>query len=115
MTQNINVSMINIEWLYHDRHNFVSFCTLLDDLPTTVYDSEFVECLLDQFWSEQQKRIVRWQFYPYMIYAFVSIFFMVLSLSQDIVTVKDDREELIFIIMGSTVLVLWANQVKNEI
>ena len=40
---------------------------------------------------------------------------MVLSLAQDVVTVKDEREELIFIILGSITLVLWANQVKNEI
>ena len=107
--------MINVEWLYRDRHNFVSFATLLEELPSSVYASEFIEVLLDQFWSEQQKKIVRWQFYPYIVYAFVAIFFMVLSLRDDVVTVKGEREELIFIILGSITLVLWANQVKNEI
>lgn len=115
VTQTIKVKMINVDWLYRDKHNFVSFATLLEELPSTVYASEFIEVLLDQFWSEQQTRIKRWQFYPYLIYAFVAIWFMVLSLTEDVVTVKDEREELIFIILGSITLVLWANQVKNEI
>jgi hypothetical protein len=115
VTQNVTVKMINLEWLYRDRHNFVSFCTLLEDLPSSVYASEFVESLLDQFWIEQKKTILRWQFYPYLIYMAVSIFFMVLALREDVVVVKDHREELIFIILGSLTLVLWANQVKNEI
>ena len=43
----IKVRMINLEWLYRDNRNFVSFCTTLDDLPGPVYSSEFISCILD--------------------------------------------------------------------
>jgi len=52
VTRAIKVRTINLEWLYRDRRNFVSFCTMLEGLPSQVYASEFVECLLDQYWSE---------------------------------------------------------------
>ena len=47
VTQTIKVKMINVDWLYRDKHNFVSFATLLEELPSTVYASEFIEVLLD--------------------------------------------------------------------
>lgn len=49
----IKVRMINLEWLYRDNRNFVSFCTTLDDLPGPVYSSEFISCILDQYWKPQ--------------------------------------------------------------
>ena len=52
VTRAIKVRMINLEWLYRDRRNFVSFCTMLEGLPSPVYASEFVECLLDQYWDD---------------------------------------------------------------
>ena len=49
---------MSLEWLYRDRLNFISFCTMLEYLPNPVYSSELVECLLDQYWKFVQKRIV---------------------------------------------------------
>ena len=40
---------------------------------------------------------------------------MVLALQDETMTVKNETEWLIFVILGSTTLVLWANQVKSEI
>lgn len=52
VTQTVKVRQINLEWFYRDRSNFVSFCTMLEGLPSAVYGSEFIECLLDQLWTE---------------------------------------------------------------
>ena len=30
----INVRVLNLEWLYRDRKNFVAFCTMLQGLPS---------------------------------------------------------------------------------
>ena len=49
---------MSLEWLYRDRLNFISFCTMLENLPNPVYSSELVECLLDQYWKHEQCRIV---------------------------------------------------------
>ena len=55
ITRQVKVRTVNLEWLYQNRLNFVSFCTMLEDLPSSVYASEFVECLLDQYWDDLQR------------------------------------------------------------
>ena len=47
ITRRVKVVTMDIEWLYRDKANFVAFCTLLEDLPSAVYSSEFLQCILD--------------------------------------------------------------------
>lgn len=47
ITRQVKVRTMNLEWLYRDRLNFINFCTMLEDLPSPVYSSEFIACLLD--------------------------------------------------------------------
>ena len=54
----VKVRTMSLEWLYRNRLNFISFCTMLENLPNPVYSSELVECLLDQYWKHEQCRIV---------------------------------------------------------
>ena len=76
----INVRVHNLGWLYSDRKNFASFCTILQGLPSQVYASEFVECLLDQYWDDTQWHIVKYYFIPNTIFATVTILFFQVAL-----------------------------------
>lgn len=47
----ITVRLIDLGWFFRDKKNFIAFSLNLIDLPKAVYASNFVRCILDQFWS----------------------------------------------------------------
>ena len=47
----IKVSLLDLDWYFRDRRNFVAFSKLLQYLPKSVYSSELVVCVLDRFWD----------------------------------------------------------------
>ena len=48
----VTMRYVDMEWFFADRKNFVAFESMLLGLPNSVYTSEFMNCLLDQFWKE---------------------------------------------------------------
>ena len=51
----IKVSLLDLDWYFRDRRNFVAFSKLLQYLPKSVYSSELVVCVLDRFWDINKK------------------------------------------------------------
>jgi len=47
----VNVRLLDMSWFFRDRKNFVAFSIMLQKLPSNVYSSLLLDCLLDQFWK----------------------------------------------------------------
>lgn len=61
---------------------------MLQNLPSKVYESIFVESLLDQFWTETQMHIIKYQFAPYLTFVTFSLWYYVNALDRR--TATDD-------------------------
>ena len=79
----ISVRVLDMQWFYTNNHNFVAFSRQLEDMPNSLYSSEFIECLLEENWDALQKTIIIKLFIPYLLYAFSSTFYMKLALAVD--------------------------------
>ena len=86
---------------------------MLLGLPNSVYSSQFMTCLLNQFWSQTQRKIIVWQFLPYCAYIFCSVIYMYDTLLP--------REEpmsdwLVFLnkLLGVVTLGTWAINLRIE-
>lgn len=73
--------MIDLGWLFKARNNFLQIAPFLGSLPDSLYETEFIEKLFDEFWEGWQKTIVYWMLIPYALFLVVSILFMKLTLS----------------------------------
>lgn len=47
----VKVTMLNMGWFFSEKKNFISFSKLLPGLPNRVFQSLFIESLLDRFWE----------------------------------------------------------------
>ena len=66
--------MLDLQWLYADG---VSFNDFADFLKTkTIIMTDFSRVMLDSFWSNYKDRIFWRIFVPYMIYLFLTIYYM---------------------------------------
>ena len=54
----VHVEYIDMRWFYKDRKNFISFVTLLQEMPGSFFTSKFTKALLDQYWDESQKKLM---------------------------------------------------------
>ena len=54
----VHVEYIDMRWFYKDRKNFISFVTLLQEMPGSFFTSKFTKAILDQYWDESQKKIM---------------------------------------------------------
>ena len=81
-TRAITVRVLNLEWFYRDKKNFSAFTTLFDGLPNQVYSSEFLTCLLDQFWEKEKDKILKRRFVPYLLFLIFSTTFMYAALRE---------------------------------
>ena len=101
---------MDLSWFYADRKNFVAFVPYLQGVPSSVYNSEFVSCLLDQNWQDLRDEIKLKFFLPYLIYAFSSIVYMKLALEQD-----EDSNSVGLSIFCFVVLCFWVSQAYIEV
>ena len=89
---------------------------MLKELPGNVYSSEFLECILDLFWENTQKRIILTQFAPYIAFVSAAITYMVYHLKdRKIEGDITDGSQVLILIHGFAVLVLLINQLRLEV
>ena len=56
--QQVDVTMVNINWLLADGHNFVDFVRILKDASSEqIYQAELLNILLEEFWEENFQQI----------------------------------------------------------
>ena len=48
----IEVKICEMHWFYEDQFTFIDFVELLQEMPSSVYCSDFVQYLLDQNWEQ---------------------------------------------------------------
>ena len=59
LNQEIIVEMLDLRWFYAMRKNFVAFSTVLASMPVNFYSSKFTILMLDYFWDETQRMILK--------------------------------------------------------
>lgn len=64
----IKVGMVEVGWFFNKRKNFIAFSKVLQNLPDKVYTSKLLNGLLDRYWKETKKKIIKEQFLPYFAY-----------------------------------------------
>ena len=69
-------------WFYEGKKNFVAFAELIQDMPSSVYSSEFVNALLDENWERVKGDEIKWKYFTaYLLYAICSIVYMKLAIA----------------------------------
>ncbi len=69
----VAVRMIEMPWLFVDKRNFVSLTPFLLNMPNKLYNSLFLETLLNRYWDETQTEMIYKQFLPFFSFAVMSI------------------------------------------
>lgn len=91
----VTVKMIDIDWIMKDKMRFLGITQILDQSPNySVYVSDFVVQLLNEFWKENFTKIRNTQLYPYVGCFLLQIFYMHYALRHDGVTLEDRKERL---------------------
>lgn len=73
---------MDIDWLLRDKKNIVGLAKDFADQPDEFYSSDFVQFTLEEFWEENQSRIIWRQFIPYLTYLLTTIAFFSIALKD---------------------------------
>ena len=75
----VQVRLLDLGWLYADGNVFLDFIDVLQsaDYSQDIFASEFIKTLLDVFWRDNEVKIFRKIFLPYMMYLIVTLIYMV--------------------------------------
>lgn len=76
--------MLKLRWLYTGGKSFFTLSNCLEKCPNKLYESLFIQSLLQQFWPETQKKILLWHFLPYCAQASLSIVYFTTMLQERI-------------------------------
>ncbi len=82
VTRAVKVTMLSLGWFFSERKNFISFSKLLPGLPNRVFQSQFIESLLDRFWDDAQYHIFKTMFCPFVCLVTLTILFFMSALSN---------------------------------
>ena len=67
--QQVEVTMLNIDWLLTDNCNFVDFVRIIKDSSSEqIYQTELLNTLLEEFWEEYFEEIFFRVFMPWGMY-----------------------------------------------
>ena len=80
----VKVSVFEIRWMYENNKNFMKLAQVLSDTKSTFYATEFIFKLLNQFWDDDQWKILKLQFFPYMFYMLNSVLYSYYALRRDL-------------------------------
>ena len=72
----VSVGILDMRWFYRHNKTFAAFSLQLNSAPSSYYASEFIECMLDQFWEKAQKEIIKRKLIPYIVFITTTAFYM---------------------------------------
>ena len=57
----VTVQKLNLGWLFEDGNNYLDLVSILNESSknTRIFDTEFVNTLLEQFWGEYKNALYR--------------------------------------------------------
>ena len=113
----IQVGLLVMDWFYADRQNFNTFVVRLQRLPSSIYSSEFVAYLLNQYWKKTKMKIFWSQFLPFYFYVFTCVLYMYAAIDEEDDLAKEDKNQHnpIFKIFGVILLLMLINNIRVEI
>lgn len=79
----VNVQILDISWMLRDRKNFVLFTGTLDEADESIYETEFIKVLLEQFWADNSWLIIIKGFIPWCVYAICAMGYFVSELNPE--------------------------------
>ena len=82
-TRPVKVRMVNMEWFYRDKNSFFEFARQLTELPDEAYSSEFISCVLDQFWKPTKNEIIYFSVVPNTLLMILTLMVFFNALKED--------------------------------
>ena len=84
-THLVNVKQIDLEWLFANKKSFLEISKVLTDAGRTdLLMTDYVQIMLNVYWTENKWKIFWRIFVPYFLYLSITIFFMFnFSLMED--------------------------------
>ena len=87
----IIVKRIDIKWLMQSGGKFLDLPPILNETDNeSIFQTEFVKKVLEEFWEDQYKKLLRWHFIPYTGCLLLTCFQMHEALSN---VNEDERED----------------------
>ena len=76
--KDINVRVFDISWLCKESKTFADFVAILTECKrNSIFESKLVSFLLDEFWKEDQERIIMKLMIPYFVYMIIAQWFII--------------------------------------
>ena len=113
----ITVKVINMAWFLNDGHKygFLNLCKVLDLADTqSIFVSDFVNYVLQEFWDQYYNKLFYQQFLPYLLCISVTIFYMGHVLSRVEIEGEESSNTLIKALGGFN-LALLAYEITHEV
>ena len=73
----VEVSMFSVLFVLQDKKNFLEFSRVLSESQNPrVYELDFIHALVDEFWEENQDKLIRKFFMPWLFYLLSCFYLM---------------------------------------
>ena len=80
----VKVTMISLGWLFKNRGSFLGFCEFFNkDIKNKLLQSKFIAIMMQEFWQDYQKKVLRSWFYPQLLYIAFSVHYFAAVLHID--------------------------------
>ena len=110
--------MIDLTWLFANKLNFVDFVKIVTKTENLqLYQSQFVEALIVEFWNENFDKIFWRCFVPHIFYMVITHFYLLHVLDKDFFLSEKSENGVNFWIrfpLGTLAIYSWAYQVNIE-
>ena len=74
----VKVKIMDISWLFEKGKTFADFVAFLADFERhAIFESKLVGYLLEEFWKNDQKRIIKFLMIPYFIFMIIAQWFII--------------------------------------
>ena len=94
---NVQVSMYSVDWIICNRENFIEFCRVLTACKNKkILQNEFIDSLIDGFWSETQEYVIKNYFAPWLCYLICTFYLFSTVAFDGIDNENDDLQDKIF-------------------
>ena len=74
----VKVKIMDISWLFENGKTFTTFVAFLADFERhSIFESKLVEYLLEEFWKDDQEKIIERLMIPYFFFMIIAQSFII--------------------------------------
>lgn len=114
----VSVSKFNLSWLYQDGQDYLNLVRILNESQnnTIIFDTEFVDNLLSEFWEKYWTKLFYQMFLPFVGYMLSAITFMYVSLFRSAYVYDDAWYTKAWVVwtLGIVTFVFWIQECYLE-